>query len=58
MEVDYPSFVLHAFLYQLITERGMDVKHASFVEARVDQMLGDMKRQFCKEFNRDRDTCI
>ncbi len=58
MEFDYPFELPHEVLHHLITKRGVDVNHASCVEARVDQMLGDMIRQFCKEFKRDSGTCI
>ena len=54
VEVDYPFLLPHAALYHIITKRGMGVKHG--VEGRVDQMLGDMKQQFCKQFNKDHDT--
>ena len=37
----------------------MGVKHASCVEARVDQRLGDMNGHFlAKQFTRDPDTCL
>ena len=58
MEVDYPFVLLHEVLYHLITKQGMAVKHAKCLEASVDQRLGDMTPQFCKQCNRDPDTCM
>ena len=40
VEVDCPFVLPHEVMYHLITKQGMDVKRASCVQARVDQMLG------------------
>ena len=45
-------------LYNLTTKRGMGVKHASCVEASVDQRLGDLQNHFCKQLHRDLGTCF
>ena len=41
VEVDYPLLLPHAVLYRFITKRGIDVKHANCVEARVDHKFGE-----------------
>ncbi|MFM7990274.1 MAG: hypothetical protein ACKPKO_64260, partial [Candidatus Fonsibacter sp.] len=55
-EIYYPFVLQHEVLYHVITKTGIYVKHANCVEEMVDQRLGDMKQQFCKQFNRDPDA--
>ena len=57
VEVGYPSLLPHEAMYRVTTERGMDAKHANCVEERLDQMLGDMDNNFCKQLYRDAAPC-
>ena len=46
VEVDNHLLLSQEAMHRLLTKRGVDVKHASCVEARVDKRSEDMKRQF------------
>ncbi len=47
MKADYPLLLLpHEVMYHLITKRGMGVKRATCVEARVDQRSGTLNDRF------------